>query len=196
MWLFTQHGFFSVTVSRDDKRMMQIRARSPRHLEALKQRFGLQNEILTTPRADYRWRIVVRKKTAHRLIAELAEEIDYSNFKDRCHETGADDAPLMQVWSTMHRFQHDTEFPPKKHVWTNQRDFSDVWGEQEPEQQPEDIGDPYVTPDPYEEPHDGDWIPCPVDGCVLEHGHDGECITEEQAISLMEFARQQQEQEA
>lgn len=32
MWLFTRHGFYSVTVSTDDPSMMQVRARSHKHL--------------------------------------------------------------------------------------------------------------------------------------------------------------------
>lgn len=107
MWLFTKHGFYSATRSKTTKGFMQIRARCRGDLENLQQRFGLSGKIIETPEADYRWRILCRPSTWEMLAVKLAQDVDYSNFKN---SVGDDqhDKPLMAVWSAMHRFQEDT----------------------------------------------------------------------------------------
>jgi hypothetical protein len=106
MWLFTKHGFYSATRSNTVKGFMQIRARCRGDLENLKREFQLTGKIIETPQADYRWRIVCRPTTWEMLALKLAQDVDYSNFKN---SVGDDqhDKPLMAVWSAMHRFQED-----------------------------------------------------------------------------------------
>jgi hypothetical protein len=107
MWLFTKHGFYSATRSNTVKGFMQIRARCRGDLENLKREFKLTGAIIETPQADYRWRIVCRPTTWEMLALKLAQDVDYSNFKN---SVGDDqhDKPLMAVWSLMNRFQEDT----------------------------------------------------------------------------------------
>ena len=114
MWLFTRYGLFSVTNARQgrgrpgaplDPRRLQVRARSRKHLELLTERFrSLRGyEIIETPRADYRFRIIVRRRVWAKVAAGLAREIAYPNFKNECHNNDElDDAyihALHRVWS-------------------------------------------------------------------------------------------------
>lgn len=113
MWLFTRYGMFSVTNARKgrgrpgaplDPKRLQVRARSRRHLELLARRFRSLRRypIIETPHADYRFRIIVRRRVWARVAGGLAKEIAYPNFKDECHSNDAlEDAyidALHRVW--------------------------------------------------------------------------------------------------
>lgn len=60
----------------------QVRARAARDLEGLRAAAKLETEILATPQADYACRVVVDHAQLARVLAALADSIDYSNFKD------------------------------------------------------------------------------------------------------------------
>ena len=110
MWIFTEHGFFSLTRSRVDPGKMQIRARARKDLAALIRASSLLDEarIITTPDADYCFRIIVTPATAALVMAEITERIDYPNFKSRIGETPGqlDKLPaLHEVWHIMHDYQ-------------------------------------------------------------------------------------------
>lgn len=116
MWLFTIHGFYSITRSTDEPEKFQIRARSHQHLENLKAHLmghGLElgGPILITPSADYRFRIIADAATIQILMAELVEDLDYGNFKAAAQENLPEDrlytASLHRVWSTMRDLQHN-----------------------------------------------------------------------------------------
>jgi hypothetical protein len=122
MWIYTKYGFFSAVCARagdgsyrqqvDPDRMM-IRARVREHLEALRTRFPaiLQGcEILATSGTDYAYRLFVPKSGWTRIVGELADEIDYDNFKSEVarHQgpAGHDyEASLHDVWSVMNKLQ-------------------------------------------------------------------------------------------
>ena len=93
MWLFTKYGFFSAVCARrgageygqpvDPDRIM-VRSRLRSHLESLKNRFSEQLgscEILETPSTDYRYRLFVSNQAWSVVMAELAMNTDYDNFK-------------------------------------------------------------------------------------------------------------------
>ncbi len=116
MWLFTQHGFFSVVCARQgdgshahpvDPNRVMVRARLRVHLEALKARFPQEFdgcEIETAERTDYAHRVFLPKKTWANVIAALAEETDYDNFKStvRRHQGASDyERSLHKVWELM-----------------------------------------------------------------------------------------------
>ena len=90
-----------------------VRARVSGHLEALKQRFPdiLENcEIQDSDGTDYAYRLFVPKTHWVKVVAALAEEIDYDNFKSKVarHQRAAGAAyehSLHDVWSVMHRLQ-------------------------------------------------------------------------------------------
>ena len=106
MWLFTKRGFYSV-VRKSDKEW-HVRARAKRDLENLVMLVGGRNKVHTSPDADYRYRIVCDGATAKKMIACLAEDIDYSNFKGMVGATPdqADKMPAYhEIWGVMYDYQ-------------------------------------------------------------------------------------------
>jgi hypothetical protein len=96
----------------DPDRMM-IRARVRGHLEALKKRFldlvG-KIEIQDSAEMDYAFRLFMPKSVWVQVLAGLAEETDYDNFKSEvAHHQGkagaAYEHSLHEVWSVMHKLQ-------------------------------------------------------------------------------------------
>jgi hypothetical protein len=122
MWIFTKHGFFSAVCARQgdgkhgqsvDLDRIMVRARVRGHLEALKKRFlDLLGpcEIQESVGTDYAYRLFVQKSAWTRVLAGLAEETDYDNFKSEVsRHQGQPGAPyehsLHEVWSVMNRLQ-------------------------------------------------------------------------------------------
>jgi hypothetical protein len=122
MWIFTKHGFFSAVCARQgngkhgqpvDLERIMVRARVRSHLEALKKRFHdllKECEIQESFGTDYAYRLFVQKSAWMQVLAGLAEETDYDNFKSEvAHHQGkagaAYEHSLHDVWSVMHRLQ-------------------------------------------------------------------------------------------
>ena len=110
MWLFTQHGFYSITRSRTEPDKTQVRARTRRGLENLQTLTGNPTPILKTLNADYRRRIIITPSESERIVTLLTRDIDYPNFKsrvtmrpDQTHR-GHDDH---RIWELHHRWQSD-----------------------------------------------------------------------------------------
>jgi hypothetical protein len=82
-------------------------------LEALKERFPDilgECEIQESAGTDYAFRLFVEKSVWKQVLAGLAEETDYDNFKSEvAHHQGKAGATykhsLHEVWSVMHRLQ-------------------------------------------------------------------------------------------
>jgi len=122
MWIFTKHGFYSAVCARlgtgnpgqpvDPDRIM-VRARVRDHLEALQKRFPNligECEIQEYAEMVYAFRIFVDKPVWSQVLAGLAEETDYDNFKSEVarHQgpAGADyKQSLREVWSVMNKLQ-------------------------------------------------------------------------------------------
>jgi hypothetical protein len=93
MWLFTKYGFFSAVCAREgngrrsdpvDESTIAVRARSLQHLQSLLSRFASElgsPEIKTYVGTDYQYRVFVSKDNWRLVCGELAEELDYDNFK-------------------------------------------------------------------------------------------------------------------
>lgn len=122
MWLFTKHGFFSAVCARQgdgkhgqpvDTDRMMVRARNRGHLEALKTRFPDllgKCELFESDMTDYAYRLFVEKSAWVQVLAGLAEETDYDNFKSEVarHQGKAGAAyerSLHDVWSVMRKLQ-------------------------------------------------------------------------------------------
>jgi hypothetical protein len=122
MWIFTKHGFFSAVCARQgagrhgepvDIDRIMVRARIRGHLEALKKRFPDllgDCEIQESAGTDYAYRLFVQKSAWTQVLAGLAEETDYDNFKSEVarHQGRAGAAyehSLQEVWSVMNRLQ-------------------------------------------------------------------------------------------
>jgi hypothetical protein len=116
MWLFTRYGFYSIACARQpngllDPCTVMIRARRSSHLRNLQRRFPtLANaEIVSLPNRDYRYRLIVPKEAWVRVIAELAQEQEWSNFKaETARYQSAEPeyvGALHDVWSVMYHLQ-------------------------------------------------------------------------------------------
>jgi hypothetical protein len=90
-----------------------VRGRVRSHLEALKNRFPDllgQCEIQDSVGTDYAFRFFVAKQVWSQVLAGLAEETDYDNFKSEVavhqERPGADyENTLHKIWSVMNKLQ-------------------------------------------------------------------------------------------
>lgn len=117
MWLFTRYGFYSLACAQKengaiDPSKMMVRARCVAHLEQLKARFPAlaEEQIVALAGHDYRWRLFVSKEQLCRIVAELAGEQEWSNFKNEAarfqgKKGSAYVDALHDVWRIMMEFQ-------------------------------------------------------------------------------------------
>lgn len=117
MWLFTRYGFYSVACAKKkdgslDPSAMMVRARRKSHLEALQKRFAqlAAAEIVMLPGRDYKYRLIVAKDSWIKIVAELASEQTWSNFKNEAARFGGSGDSdyvhaLHEVWSIMNGLQ-------------------------------------------------------------------------------------------
>lgn len=122
MWIFTKRGFFSAVCARKgygsrgqavELDRIMVRGRLRAHLTALKQRFPDllgECEIQESTSTDYTFRLFVAKSAWMQVLAGIAEETDYDNFKSEVarHQGRAGSAyehSLHTVWSVMHGLQ-------------------------------------------------------------------------------------------
>ena len=89
-----------------------VRARLKKHLENLKTRFPVlaSAEILTWANRDYRYRIILSKAVWAGILKEMAEEQEWSNFKNQAASRrtlvgSAYIRALHDVWETMYELQ-------------------------------------------------------------------------------------------
>jgi hypothetical protein len=116
MWLFTKHGFFSVTQNLQRQDLIQIRARAEKDLLALKAAFPALDRcpVIETPDADYRWRLVIARWKWDLVGAALMADIDYCNFKGKIATIpGQRDKSNMlhDIWTLHHRYQESRHRP-------------------------------------------------------------------------------------
>jgi hypothetical protein len=115
MWIFTKYGFFSIVCAREgfgepgqqvDPQRVIVRSRSREQLERLKNRFSelAALPIVSFPGADYPVRLFVEKTVWANIVRELADEMDYDNFKRMVMAAGKDlkyQRALHEVWEIM-----------------------------------------------------------------------------------------------
>ena len=117
MWLFTRYGFYSVACAQKkngsvDLSTMMVRARRKSHLQVLQKRFAQleASEIVLLPGRDYKYRLFVAKDSWAEIVAELASEQEWSNFKNEAARFGGAGSSdyvraLHEVWATMNDLQ-------------------------------------------------------------------------------------------
>jgi hypothetical protein len=122
VWLFSKYGFYSAVCARQgdgeqgrpvDPARIMVRARLRSHLQALKERFPDllgDCEVRELAGTDYAYRLFVLKSAWARVLAGLAEETDYDNFKSEvARHQGRDGAAyaqaLHEVWAVMYGLQ-------------------------------------------------------------------------------------------
>ena len=120
MWLMTTIGMFSAVCPRTEDghgglietdRIM-VRARVRNHIEALQVRFGElgEAELIETPHADYRFRIIVDKTAWAEAVGQMIGEQDYDNFKNAADSLQGRSGTayvhaLHRVWDVMYELQ-------------------------------------------------------------------------------------------
>ncbi len=102
MWIFTETGFVSAVMRRDDENIIVVRAREPQSLDGIAALADAK--IVSTPVRDYPWRVHVSREQFQQWLASAAEDLRYTNYKNHIHETRGDEfySTLSEVWSVMH----------------------------------------------------------------------------------------------
>jgi hypothetical protein len=111
MWVFSRYGMVSVSAF---KGKFNVRARDRKHLEALMERFTqMDAKILVTPKRDYYFRIEVARDVWVKVVAEMAAEQTWGNFKNEVAVTRPQDEDyldaLHEVWEVMWNLQAKKE---------------------------------------------------------------------------------------
>jgi hypothetical protein len=101
MWLMTKHGFYSVVEKRPGE--FHIRARERADLDNLVARVPLPGaRVIDTPEADYHHRLVVDREAVRRIMAFLADTLDYANFKSQVDILPDQrNKPYHRVWTVL-----------------------------------------------------------------------------------------------
>ena len=88
-----------------------VRARDRESLEPIAE--SAKTEIISTPKNDYPYRVIVTHEFFAKWVAHMASGITYKNFKSEVAATrGSEFAhPLMKVWSAMHEVEDQTARP-------------------------------------------------------------------------------------
>jgi hypothetical protein len=105
----TPRGFYSAVAKVEDgDEFVTVRARSERDINNLSDL--IDAEPSRDEGTDYRWRIRCRKSEWAEALAKMAEEIDYSNFKNRIKSEDPDRADLLaRVWEVLYDIQLQEE---------------------------------------------------------------------------------------
>jgi hypothetical protein len=102
MWVMTTRGFYSAVQKRTDPAgTLTVRARAKGDLENLSDLLpGLK--VITQQGTDYPYRIKVSAADWARVMACLALDVDYHNFKDEVRRHSAKhEAAYHKVWSVL-----------------------------------------------------------------------------------------------
>jgi hypothetical protein len=101
MWIFTETGFVSAVRKNDNPDVITARSRDRESLEPLAAMAGV--EIAQSPYGDYPYRAFIKPEVFTAWVSEVAESLDYDNFKSHiAHTKGYDYAnELSRVWSVM-----------------------------------------------------------------------------------------------
>jgi len=104
MWIFTNRGMVSIVAHRSTPCVVLVRARDKAHLEAFFSGSHPTPEIIETPGADYRWRVLCSRDLARSMISRAFSAVHYPNFKnsvkdDRLHRA------YSRVWGVMRDYQ-------------------------------------------------------------------------------------------
>jgi hypothetical protein len=84
MWTFTPDGYYSVVQKPQDRKngTLTIRTRNRQDMDALIADYLPDAKPYKVKHSDYEWRIRVPKRDWADAVAQMAMNVDYSNFKD------------------------------------------------------------------------------------------------------------------
>jgi hypothetical protein len=115
MWVVTDRGFYSAVEAKDDPNFIVVRGRVRSDLEALLELVPGRHAIAESDTTDYRYRVKLTRRQWADALVQLAERIDYGNFKDavavrqgkRRHDV------YTRVWSALYPLQF-MRFGPRR----------------------------------------------------------------------------------
>ena len=120
MWIFCKLGFFSAVQHRDKPDTLLVRGRFCGDLDRLLSSLSPEDRercspVTETPNADYLYRMEMPKHVFAKAVEEVAEKIDYGNFKDSVHEgySSPRDAAYMGCWAEL-RHGQETQAETKR----------------------------------------------------------------------------------
>lgn len=89
--------------AKGDDRDMQIRARSDKHLNALRDHFPSlgENVYLGDGVADFQWRVYITHKELAEMMYVITGQIDYIRFKEGASKDHKLHGVLSAMWSTL-----------------------------------------------------------------------------------------------
>ena len=107
MWIFTETGFVSAVQHYSDPETVVVRARDAQSLAMLAEQTDVPIE--RSPTSDYPYRVHIKRRQLSDWMVKSAASMDYTNFKDRVHETRGDEfaGALLGVWDVMHNVEDD-----------------------------------------------------------------------------------------
>jgi hypothetical protein len=121
MWIACTDGFFSTVIDKLEPGRMLIRARCEKDIKNLHRRYSTKCPSMRNPTSDetrdYRYRLSISKRDWVKLVAELASNVDYPNFKTAVHDRPDQEnksQPYLEIWSIMHAVQVDEERDNRK----------------------------------------------------------------------------------
>lgn len=107
-WIFTNNAFVSVVEDRDMPDQLWVRARIKGDLEAFFNLTAQQLDVIQTEDADYRWRCVVDRPLFKMALIKLADDVDYTNFKNSIPSNKKGNMRhdhYLRVWTVMKGYQ-------------------------------------------------------------------------------------------
>lgn len=119
MWIMTTRGFYSAVQDRDEPTRLLIRARCEDDIHNLKDLLP-NSKPWRLARSDYEWRLSCTVAEWAGVLANMALDIDYDNFKNEVkRKQGRQRANVyMSVWSVLLRLEPRGRFAswqkPKK----------------------------------------------------------------------------------
>lgn len=109
--MFTKLGFFSAVEKHGH---MVVRARVRGDLIGLRKACGLKTRLVSTPAADYPFRLLLTREEWQGVLRVIGESVDYPNFKGEIGLLPGQRSKLSayhQIWSTMRGVQRRAERP-------------------------------------------------------------------------------------
>ena len=128
MWIAALTGWYSIVRKGGDGKEWQIRARVKRDLLNLMVAARLDGqEVIETPLADYRFRILANKEQLGRVFQALEGSLNYPNFKAAIGKTRGQEKHLQayhKIWAIMAGLQpQQSTFGSRGSLW--ERDTTD-----------------------------------------------------------------------
>ena len=155
MWMFTKIGFFSIVSNCNDHSQVMVQSRCEDDLKRLVEMIPEpwdRPQIIGNVGTDYSHRIFIDRNVWASISLELCTGIDYSNFKNKCHDVFPTEhkrhTMLMSIWSAAKRWQDDMT------PWAD-------WGKSQPKKKkrnsmPDDVRNFWLESYGYDDPNDED----------------------------------------